>query len=100
MSRLARSVLIVAMGGGTMAVWLLGHPTGAHAQGGRPAVASGGHYQLSALPSGGWVVLDTQTGTFELWSYSPQGPSYHVQRADFGGTALTTRVVPAPRPTP
>jgi len=99
MSRLARSVLIVAMFGGTLAVWLLGRPAGAHAQG-RPAVASGGHYQLSALPSGGWLVLDTQTGTFELWTYSPQGPSYHVQRADFGGTTLTTRVVLAPRPTP
>lgn len=99
MSRFARSVLIVAMFGGTLAVWLLGHPAGAHAQS-RPAGASGGHYQLSTLPSGGWLVLDTETGTFELWSYSPRGPSYQVQRAEFGGTALTSRVVPAPRPTP
>jgi hypothetical protein len=99
MSRFARSVLMTAICGGTLAVWLLARPSGAHAQGG-PAVANGSHYQLSALPSGGWLVLDTQTGTFELWNYSPQGPSYRVQRADFGGTTLTTRVVPAPRPTP
>ena len=99
MSRFVRSMVMVATVGGALAVWLLGRPAGAHAQV-RPAGLSGSHYQLSALPSGGWLVLDTQTGTFELWHYTPQGPAYHVQRAEFGGTALTTRVVPAPRPTP
>jgi hypothetical protein len=97
MSRFVRSLLTVAVCAGTLAVWLLARPAGAHAQGG-PAVANGGHYQLSALASGGWIVLDTQTGTFEYWTYSPQGPAYRVQRADFGGTTLTTRFVPVERP--
>ena len=101
MSRLRRTSVGLFLLAVTAGVWFASRPARAQATGPAAAAAAAGpRYEIRTLSAGGWVILDTQSGAFEVWGYVPRGPSYQVQRAEFGATALTTRVVPAPRGEP
>ena len=76
--------------------WLVVQPSSARAQAvqGPPP----GRYALTVMaqPSGQprWVIMDTQTGTMELWQRD--GGAFQVMRYEFGGTTGAVRRVADP----
>ena len=100
MSRLARTSVGLFLLAVTAGVWFASRPARAQAPGQAAAAAVGPRYEIRTLSTDGWVILDTESGAFEVWGWVPRGPAYQVQRGTFGTTALTTRLVPAPRAKP
>ena len=60
------------------------------------------HYEVSVMPAPEglprWLIVDTQTGTMELWQREAGG--FQVTRYQFGGPVGTTRRVADPKVEP